>query len=267
MSTLRAAFAGETLGHSYVSSEKKHHLPENTYRLTLVVSVQPQRAGALLDDHYGGTPQRFQWFPGIDARITADRPRWAPAALHLPSEHSWAMPSEIEIPDEARTLILAERAARMRGDATDALGSHALFVREKFAYALAVLDGRAEMTSDDWRLAGIASDVSAATRDWVIATLGSATEDDATEAGRLRGIHNHAADAEKSARQRAQLLRVREWVLDQLKAAKSSGGVTPGALRKAANSRDRCLINWALDELDVDLLIQRDIETGKWSPR
>jgi hypothetical protein len=102
--------------------------------------------------------------------------------------------------DAARELILSERAKGMRGE-TEALDGHALFVREKFAYALAVLDGRVTMTDEDWQLSGVAMKVSDHTRDWVAARLAEAAERDAAELGRLRGITGQAADEEKIYRQ------------------------------------------------------------------
>ena len=39
----------------------------HTYRTTLIISVQPERAGGLLAAVGGGTPQRFMWFPAPTA--------------------------------------------------------------------------------------------------------------------------------------------------------------------------------------------------------
>jgi hypothetical protein len=69
LSILRSGFSGETIGFSYAAREKRRHIGAHTYRMTFVVSVQPTRAGWLIDDGGGGTPQRFMWFPGTDSRV------------------------------------------------------------------------------------------------------------------------------------------------------------------------------------------------------
>jgi hypothetical protein len=184
MGIIRSAFAGESLGFAYVAREGEH-LEPHSYRLTLVVGVQPARAGDLMADAAGGTPQRFQWFPGTDARVTADT-GWADpsAELELPHPSIWQYPREIRIPAEAEQFIREEQARRSRGE-VDALDGHAAFVREKFAFALAVMDGGHEITSEDWRLSGIAARVSDATRTWVLAELetAAAAEQPSLDAG------------------------------------------------------------------------------------
>src|SRR6185312_1566665 len=164
-SILRSGFSGSTLGFSYRAASDLH-LRKHTYRMTLVVSVQPRKAGALMDDIYGGTLQRFMWFPGSDRRITSQIPP-KQGSLTLPSPSAWQFERELKVPYEAIELIRDEAERRNRGESDDIEG-HALLIREKFAYALAVLDGRGDsITEEDWRLAGIASRVSAHTRDWV----------------------------------------------------------------------------------------------------
>ena len=77
--------------------------------------------------------------------------------------------------------------------------SHALFCREKFAYALAVLDGRVDMASEDWELSGVAAAVSAHIRDRVTDNCRKLRRA-ADEAGALHGVSQEAADNEKTSR-------------------------------------------------------------------
>ena len=63
MPELRALAMGERLGHLYVDPEKRVEIVAHSYRACLIVGVQPERAGVLLDDTAGGTPQRFVWLP------------------------------------------------------------------------------------------------------------------------------------------------------------------------------------------------------------
>lgn len=191
--TLKEAFSGGTLGFSYATDGKAEHLHEGTYRLNMVVGVQPKKAGILLDDEAGGTPQRFLWFPANDVRITADPPAW-PGVLDIPRPHQYGQ--EITIPDEATRLIRSERAKNGRGE-QHALDSHSLFCREKFAFALAVIDGRDAVSLDDWRLSGIASDVSAYMRGLVVEELHKGEREQAEKRGILQGVTRAAADSEK----------------------------------------------------------------------
>jgi hypothetical protein len=258
MGTLCSGFSGETLGFSYRG--KPQHLQEDTYRMTLVLSVQPGLAGGLLDDHHGGTPQRFMWFPGIDARIT-DNPKWPDGVLTLPDAAEWRYPRELQIPDEAAKLIRSERAKRARGE-QNALDGHALFVREKFAYALTVLDGRVEMSSEDWELSGIAMEVSDSTRDRVAVQLVEAAEAEAAERGRLAGIVHASADDEKQYQQTQRLKRLAEWSVKHLRA--NPDGLTEGALRDKAPNRDRRLVRAALDHLLKLDRVTYDAVTKRW---
>jgi hypothetical protein len=262
MAVLREGFSGGTLGHAYVSRDKNRHLDAGTYRMTVVLSVQPGHAGGLLDDCHGGTPQRFQWFPGVDQRITDNPPTWTPGPLALPSRESWTMPFQIEIPETAAELIRSERAKMMRGE-TPELDGHAPFVREKFAYALAVLDGRAEMTIEDWELSGVAAAVSAYVRDWVAARHAEAAEAEAARLGTLRGITNQVADTEKSFRESQQANRIAAWIIRKLTEA-GEQGLSEGELRRRAESKDRHRIAAMLNTLAQQKRVKHVAKTGVW---
>ncbi|PKQ59745.1 hypothetical protein B5566_02570 [Mycobacterium sp. MHSD3] len=253
MGVLRSGFSGETLGFSYIARGRNTHLEAHTYRMTLVISVQPSRGGALLGDHGGGTPQRFMWFPGTDPRIAVAHAcdEFAPLPLTLPPASAWIEDQTLKIPGEARAYILDTRARAARGE-LDALDGHAVFCREKFAFALAVLDGRTSMTAQDWELSGIAAEVSTATREWVTDEAARAADDDATERGRIQGVFASAADDEKSYRADRRVQRLARWVLDKVE---TQGPMTPGELRKAAAGRDRRWIDTALQALGAASLV------------
>ena len=82
---LRKAWVGETLGFGYAAPEKQVVIERHTYRLTLVVGVQPTRARALLDDADGGTPQRILWLPVTDPDAPDLRP-------YPPAPMTWTCP-------------------------------------------------------------------------------------------------------------------------------------------------------------------------------
>jgi len=225
MQTLRSAFSGERLGFSYAASGKEYHVEPHTYRMTFLCSVQPGRARALLGDGGGGTPQRFMWFPGIDGRISREsweQNRWMPQGLALPTPGEWQYPREVILPTEATNEILDQRFASMRGD-VDALDGHSMFAREKFAYALAVLDERVEMTSEDWRLSGIAAAVSSATRDWVGESMSEVERDQARQEGEIFGHRNQAARETEATGVQERRDKAAGWVLRKLAEAGPEG--------------------------------------------
>lgn len=245
MPTLRSAFNGEDLG--FDNRKNKDTLPgvdAHTYRLTFLCSVQPGRAKAILGDADGGTPQRFMWLPAVDPRRTAeayDRSYPVPH-LTLPPLTAWQYRTEITIPEIAEREIIA--AQEDDADA-DTLDGHAMFVREKFAFALAVLgcpeafDGHgAEITEEDWQLSGIAAKVSTATRAWVAEGMADAERVQAAEAGSLYG---HKLAAAKVAEADVNLKRDNRIaaLIEKHLVKAADGGLTDRELHEKMASRDK----------------------------
>jgi hypothetical protein len=258
MTIIREAFSGETIGFSYITRGRDVHVEAHTYRMTLVVSVQPARAGALMADAGGGTPQRFLWFPAIDPR--GDRSYFGRTVypLDLPSPGEWMYPSTLTVPKIVEDTIIDEALKRSRGD-TDALDGHALFCREKTAFSLAVLDGRTQMNEEDWRLSGIAAEVSRRTREWVVGELRRSSDEDAAERGRLMGVTYAESDAEKALRNAERSGRVARWVSKKL----AAGPISHRDLARAVASRDRAWLRGALLALEADGKIGKD-ESDRW---
>lgn len=71
---LRKAWSGEPLGFAYADANKAIPLAAHSYRLCVVLGVQPDRARPLLDDAGGGTPQRFLWLPNTFDWYEAEAP-------------------------------------------------------------------------------------------------------------------------------------------------------------------------------------------------
>ena len=94
---------------------------------------------------------------------------------------------------------------------------------EKFAYALTVLDGRTEITREDWCLSGIAAAVSEHTRNMVIGEAQLAVQTEAIERGRQQGIAAHEAALSKLERDRERSERLTEKVTEHLTAAGENG--------------------------------------------
>lgn len=241
MSILRQGFSGETLGYSY-RGRQAETVAAHTYRMTLLASVQPERAGILFDQTGGGTPQRFMWFPGRDRRITAHPPDWPNERSGRPKIIPAISPADIKraplvvpIPDHVADFIRVTRAASMNGDDV-ALDGHALFCREKLAYALAYMHGNLEITDDDWKLSGIAAAVS----DWCRTKVAEAYQDSKDRTSRERGQAQALANDERNLVEQevylTHLARIERTVIKNLK---THGSMTPGALHRDLASRDR----------------------------
>ena len=172
LAELRKLYMGEQLSFAYVDPTKRLTVDKHTYRAGLIVGVQPERAGTLLDDADGGTPQRFLWMPGTDP----DMPDIPP---DLPGPLTWQRPvpliqgpelTPLDVCKTATETIDREHVRRNRGDG-DALDGHALLTRLKWAAALAILDSRLDVNDDDWQLAGTIQAVSDHTRRNMISEL------------------------------------------------------------------------------------------------
>jgi hypothetical protein len=250
MSVIRSGFSGENLGYTY-RGRSKEVVRAHTYRMTMLVSVQPDRAGALFDDTGGGTPQRFQWFVGRDRRIRGDADLWPMTkqgrlrGIPLISRADLCRAAGIiSIPDEACDTIRAARAASMSGD-DNALDGHALYCREKFAFGLALIEGRTHITDEDWKLSGIATDVSNWTREGVQRKLATAEAEAARRRGALMGITRAASDLSGKQERGATDERVLRWILKKLEKIQGKR-MTQAELYRGAASRDRHLIEGAV---------------------
>ena len=248
MSVIRSGFSGETLGFSY-RGRSKEKVDAHTYRMTMIVAVQPERAGGLFADAAGGTPQRFMWFPARDRRVRGARPLWptdaAGARLALPEIDTRALPfSGVQIPPEAEALIIKAREESMSGD-DEALNGHAVYCREKFAYALALFDGRAHIDSDDWKLSGVAAAVSDWCRLRAQNVLNKAEVTMAAERGRLRGVESYEADISKAVVAHEELKQILTWAVKKLSSAEGRR-MKKRELTLASNSRNRAKLTEAM---------------------
>lgn len=263
-STLRTAFTGGTLGFSYRGN--KTHVEAHSYRLTLVVNIQPGRAGTLLDDQLGGMLQRFMWFPATDPRVTSQVPL-TPARLTIPDPSAWHYPQELKVPYETIELIRDAAVRRNRGD-TDLLDGHALFAREKLAFALAVLDGRDVMNSEDWRLAGIASRVSDFTRSWVADQLEQARHEENIRRGTDDGVRRMAASAEQSRQDVKRRSGIERRLVERVTAAGVEGITKRDVLHNHFNGAERNVATTVFDDLaDQEVFVRLDKRKGERAER
>lgn len=160
--TIRSLATGGHVGQRNASAERTRELAPHTYRAAIVMAIQPLKAGDLLDDADGGTPQRFVWFIGTDPSVPDGAPQ-------RPEPLPWAPPWFTEIPSVmsldsvAVAEIQAVHLMRVRhGDDAVSLDSHRNLNRLKVAGLLALFSDSAarHISLDDWALAGQVMDAS-----------------------------------------------------------------------------------------------------------
>lgn len=250
---LRQAWSGEALGFAYSDPEKAIKLERHSYRLSLIVGVQPGRAAPLLDDADGGTPQRFLWLPVVDRNAPDVAPACPPPIMRYNRWHSGGglfetfrpkAPQHMSVPDVARAEIDAARLSRLRGEEA-ALDGHALLGRLKVAAALGVLAGRDYVVEDDWRLAGVVMTVSDRTRASISEHLCSVAERSDEAIGRREG---RRADVAALTANDAAVSRVCQVIRRGL-ARRPGESLTRSAALKLAAYRDRDYGDEALERL------------------
>ena len=153
--TLRAAYTHGTLGQTNATAERRRVVEGSRYVYGLVLGIQPELAGPILDDAAAGTPQRFVWFSAIDPDMPDEADDW-PGALRWRRLDA----ANLSIAEAIRDEVRADRVAVMRGAARDPLNAHRMLVRLKVAALLALLGCRTVVGAEDWRLAGIVMDTS-----------------------------------------------------------------------------------------------------------
>lgn len=270
--TLRSSFNAATLGASTIRSGG-FHLPKHSYRLTLVMSVQPTRAGWILDDAGGGTPQRFVWFPArdprADGRIGDERHNKTPLQLPTGTAHWGDTPRELKVPELVSDFV--QDAARRRNldrEDEEELDGHAVFAREKLAMALAVLDARTEMTEEDWAFAGIAMEVSDLTRDWVCDNAEAQKIAEADERGRMLAVSNVGRKEEEHAHTQLRIQRYGARMVRYVAEAWKADGRPLGRndLMKRFDSRERAWFNETLIVTTQCGAIEVDRDGAYWPP-
>jgi hypothetical protein len=174
LSTLRSIWSGKSIGQNNATKERKRIVPAGSYTFGVVVGIQETKTGPIIADAGAGTPQRFAWAEARDPSLSDTPPQW-PGSLdwHPPLlplngdvnadlDGNYYMELAEPVADEIRRNDLLRNRGEVRLKALDA---HADLLRLKIAGLLAILDGRLNITEEDWYLAGIVK----ATSDKVLA--------------------------------------------------------------------------------------------------
>jgi hypothetical protein len=197
--TLRSIWSAQTIGNTNASADRRRIVYGTRYTFGVVVALQPALAGGLLDDAAAGTPARFLWAHATDPTIPDGAPDW-------PGPLDWTAPAtkvnhvvdvHTDIADELRVRHLAIA----RGDLTvDPLDAHAGLMRLKVAALAAILDGRQNVSGDDWGLAGYVLAASDTVRAGVVEAV--AYERRLTEQATSNRLANRVVEAGVASRTR-----------------------------------------------------------------
>jgi hypothetical protein len=250
MPILRSAWSGEQLGFSYADPSKQLDVPARSYRCALMLGVQPTKAGPLLEDADGGTPQRFLWVPVTDPDMPRERTT-APEPIVWDRRFPTVPRYEMAVCKEAVDAIDEAHWLRSRGEG-DPLDGHKLYCRLKVAAALALLDKRLEVTADDWRLSGRIMASSDETRAGVQRTL----REQASEANIGRARAEAARAVVVAEEVDAQAVKRASQAVKTALSRQPGEWVAAGDLRRKVASRVRPNLDDALDAL----VLSGDIE-------
>lgn len=253
--TIRSAWSGELLGQANASVERDRRLGRGRYSIGLVVGFQPDTIGPLFDEMGGGTPHRFLYAPAIDPTAPDDRPDW-PGPLTVPELHDpelakqWAPGSAttfVLADEQIRAAIRAARLAVLRGQATiGERDQHVTLLRGRVAAHLARWDGRTAIDAEDWRLAGLVTEMSGRVRDGAIEHVRARTV--AEQEGRTRShvdrqVRAAVATADSAEQRAAEQVAQCAAVVARKVIGTGAEGMTRKAIKDAAGSRYRSVLN------------------------
>lgn len=151
MTVLRSAWSRETLGAAYSDDIKDRRLQPGSYRLGVVMGIQPSAAAFLLADTGTGTPQRFTFVSGTHPAITDTNIPQHPGRLTW--KPTGASGDQIDVAEPICTELRARHIAAVTGNNADPMNAHAGLRQLKIAVALALLASRTNVTAQDWELA------------------------------------------------------------------------------------------------------------------
>lgn len=156
-SLMKTAGTGGALGQTNAKAGgRNRHVPDDSYRLTMMVNVQPAMSGPLLDGAKSGLPQRFLWLNAADPdapRVPADMPEY-------PGPLDWEMPGEghpdriVNYPESVIEEVKQIHLDEQNNPDSSKMQGHLNLTRLKVAEVLAVLHGETDITEQWWGLAG-----------------------------------------------------------------------------------------------------------------
>lgn len=268
--TLRSAWSGETIGQKNGRAETTRTVPARSYSAGLVIGYQPSTVLPLLADYEAGTPQRFLFcwseddtiptrsvkvlWPGeMPNPFPAEVPTSAPSAGGFvvgPARGYETIVFAEAILDELYDIEHAKNTGALPAEhpLRDPFRSQHPVLKVKVSSVLALLEGRRNVTPDDWRLAQIVIETSDRVREHLQAlsreAAGKARAAFLAAEAEAEHFRAHARSAVAEAldltAERRVAVRLGQRVHDE-------GPMTLGALRKTLAGRDKHLAESALD--------------------
>lgn len=255
---MKTAGTGGSLGQANAKAGgRNRHVPEDSYRMTMVVNVQPTLAGPLLDGADSGLPQRFLWMSTADP----DAPRELTAIPEWPGTLDWEMPGdgsperEISYPQEiADQIRLAALLAPDRGPEGE-LEGHLNLTRLKVAAVFALLHGEVDITEQWWDLAGRFTRESMKTIEMCQeAVLVKAMEENARQA--RANAHNQIIASETINQDAFLVERCRDRIKEILREDEQGELVSWSSIHKRLSAKQRHVAERARDALERSGIIE-----------
>ena len=151
---LKEGWSGSPFGRA-LANGKGVVLPQDSYRFACVINTQPKRAGVLFSDEAvsGGLQGRFLWF---DVTSDINRDLVTPEDVE-PFQIPTINWSGVRNFPALKSMNQAHQQHHWNAldDLITESESHILLTQAKVAVAFAVLDGRVELTEEDWQLAHV----------------------------------------------------------------------------------------------------------------
>lgn len=155
MGDFRSAWSGVTIGQSNADSSKRRIVDQHTYSFGFVAGFQPVTLRDLMKDEGLGTIARFLFLSAVDPRMPDREPSWPrPLSHSLPEPAS--TPRDFGVAASIQAQIKKRKREVDQGKIVlDEPRAHEYLLRLKVSAHLAMLDGRLDVTVEDWDLAGL----------------------------------------------------------------------------------------------------------------
>lgn len=258
MQALRTAWVGGVLGQANATKETHRVVPRLSYVVGMGMAIPSSRAGALFDDAAGGTPQRFAWAESGDPSIPDEKPPW-------PGELDWQPPPRIstgetvQLASEVEAEVDERILARARRELIPGpLDGHRDLIRLKIAALLAILDGRKDLSCDDWDLAGTVVETSIQVRDGV---LGIVAAEGARREAAARDRHAERETEADVAKERRSVVDCARKIAE--KVAARPDGVTWSQVHRSLTKRLREAAEAGLDHAKAEGWVSEEEASGQ----
>lgn len=176
---LRSGFSGEPLGATNAHRDRQRRVVD--YALSVIICATPGAAAAIAAHVESGLPQRMLWASAVDPSAPRRPARAEPPALdRMRGDITFSRAILSEMADDAYEIRTGRRVV-------EPMDQHLPIIRCRVAAILAAWDQRAEVTDDDWQIAGAIVATSCAARNHALRQAAIATADERARIAVERG--------------------------------------------------------------------------------